>query len=128
MGEFDFSVWGPSLPFIRDGLLFTLRLTLIAMSGGIVIGTLLALARLSPVKPLSLAAGAYVDTMRSIPLVMVILWFFLVIPFSPARRSAPRPRRSSPSPPSRRPSTARSCAPASRACRAARSGRPRRWA
>ncbi|MBK7014081.1 MAG: amino acid ABC transporter permease [Sulfuritalea sp.] len=81
MGEFDFTVWGPSLPFIRDGLLFTLRLTLIAMSGGIVIGTLLALARLSPIAPLSLAAGAYVDTMRSIPLVMVILWFFLVIPF-----------------------------------------------
>ena len=81
MGEFDFSVWGPSLPFIRDGLLFSLRLTLIAMTGGIVIGTLLALARLSPFKPLSLAAGAYVDTMRSIPLVLVILWFFLVIPF-----------------------------------------------
>jgi glutamate/aspartate transport system permease protein len=81
VGEFDFSVWGPSLPFIRDGLLFTLRLTLIAMTGGIVLGTLLALARLSPLKPLSLAAGAYVDTMRSIPLVMVILWFFLVIPF-----------------------------------------------
>ena len=81
MGEFDFSVWGPSLPFIRDGLLFSLRLTLIAMTGGIVLGTLLALARLSPFKPLSLAAGAYVDTMRSIPLVLVILWFFLVIPF-----------------------------------------------
>ena len=81
MGEFDFTVWGPSLPFIRDGLLFTLRLTLIAMSGGIVIGTLLALARLSPIAPLSWLAGAYVDTMRSIPLVMVILWFFLVIPF-----------------------------------------------
>ncbi|MBI5900002.1 MAG: amino acid ABC transporter permease [Rhodocyclales bacterium] len=81
MGEFDFTVWGPSLPFIRDGLLFTLRLTLIAMSGGIFFGTLLALARLSPFKPLSLAAGAYVDTMRSIPLVLVILWFFLVIPF-----------------------------------------------
>lgn len=81
MGEFDFSVWGPSLPFIRDGLLFSLRLTLIAMTGGIVLGTLLALSRLSSIKPLSLAAGAYVDTMRSIPLVMVILWFFLVIPF-----------------------------------------------
>jgi glutamate/aspartate transport system permease protein len=81
MGEFDFTVWGPSLPFIRDGLLFTLRLTLIAMTGGIVLGTLLALARLSPIAPLSWLAGAYVDTMRSIPLVMVILWFFLVIPF-----------------------------------------------
>ena len=81
MGEFDFSVWGPSLPFIRDGLLFTLRLTLVAMTGGIVIGTLLALARLSPIVPLARIAGAYVDLMRSIPLVLVILWFFLVIPF-----------------------------------------------
>jgi glutamate/aspartate transport system permease protein len=81
MGEFDFSVWGPSLPFIRDGLLFTLRLTLVAMTGGIVIGTLLALARLSPIAPLARIAGAYVDLMRSIPLVLVILWFFLVIPF-----------------------------------------------
>ena len=69
MGEFDFSVWGPSLPFIRDGLLFTLRLTLIAMTGGIVIGTLLALARLSPIVPLARIAGVYVDLMRSIPLV-----------------------------------------------------------
>jgi glutamate/aspartate transport system permease protein len=51
------------------------------MSGGIVIGTLLALARLSPVTALSRAAGAYVDLMRSIPLVLVILWFFLIIPF-----------------------------------------------
>ena len=85
MGEFDFSVWGPSLPFIRDGLLFSLRLTLVAMTGGIVLGTLLALARLSSLKPLSLAAGAYVDSMRSIPLVMVILWFFLVIPFLTGR-------------------------------------------
>ncbi len=81
MGEFDFSVWGPSLPFIRDGLLFSLRLTLVAMSGGIVLGTLLALGRLSHLRLLSLAAGAYVDTLRSIPLVMVILWFFLIIPF-----------------------------------------------
>jgi hypothetical protein len=63
MGEFDFSVWQPSLPFIRDGLLFTLRLTLVAMTGGIVIGTLLALARLSPIKRrCRCIAGAYVDT------------------------------------------------------------------
>ena len=88
MGEFDFSVWGPSLPFIRDGLLFTLRLTLVAMSGGIVIGTLLALARLSPVAALSRAAGAYVDLIRSIPLVLVILWFFLIIPFITGGRLA----------------------------------------
>lgn len=78
--NFDFSVIVDSLPFIWTGLLFTLKLTVVAMSGGIVLGTLLALARLSSIRPLSLAASAYVNAMRSIPLVMVILWFFMVIP------------------------------------------------
>jgi glutamate/aspartate transport system permease protein len=79
--QIDFSVLVPSLPFIWTGLLFSVKLTLIAMIGGIVIGTLLALARLSNLGPLSVAAAAYVNVMRSIPLLMVILWFFLVIPF-----------------------------------------------
>lgn len=80
LSNFDFSVIGPSLPFIWTGLKFTVQLTLIAMSGGIVFGTLLALARLSSMAPLAMAATWYVNLMRSIPLLMVILWFFLVIP------------------------------------------------
>ncbi len=80
MGQFDYTVLKPSLPFIWTGLKFSVTLTLIAMSGGIVIGTLLALARLSSLKSLYTGATLYVDLMRSIPLVMVILWFFLVIP------------------------------------------------
>jgi glutamate/aspartate transport system permease protein len=79
-GNFDFSVLWASLPFIQTGLLFSLKLTLIAMSGGIVLGTLLAMARLSSIKPLAMAATWYVNIMRSIPLLMVILWFFLVMP------------------------------------------------
>ena len=79
-GDFDFSVLGDSLPFLWTGLQFTLNLTIAAMLGGIALGTLLALARLSPVVPLAKAASWYVNIMRSIPLVMVILWFFLVIP------------------------------------------------
>ena len=79
-GNLDFSVIGPSLPFIWTGLQFTARLTLIAMTGGVVIGTLLALARLSSMAPLAMFAAGYVNLMRSVPLVMVILWFFLVIP------------------------------------------------
>lgn len=78
--NFDFSVLAPSLPFLWSGLLFTAKLTLIAMAGGIFLGTLLALARLSAITPLALAATCYVNVMRSIPLLMVILWFFLVIP------------------------------------------------
>ena len=79
-GDFDFSVLLDSLPFLWTGLQFTLKLTIVAMLGGIALGTLLALARLSPIAPLASAASWYVNIMRSIPLVMVILWFFLVIP------------------------------------------------
>ena len=79
-GDFDFSVLVDSLPFLWTGLQFTLKLTAVAMLGGIALGTLLALARLSPIAALASAASWYVNIMRSIPLVMVILWFFLVIP------------------------------------------------
>ncbi len=80
LSQFDFSVLLPSLSYIWGGFLFSANLTLIAMSGGVVIGTLLAMARLSSLKVLPTVATLYINLMRSIPLVMVILWFFLVIP------------------------------------------------
>ena len=67
--------------YLLKGFVFSVQLTLIAMVGGIVFGTLLALMRLSSLKWLQWPATLYVNTMRSIPLVMVILWFFLLIPF-----------------------------------------------
>lgn len=66
--------------FLLKGLAFSLELTLVAMAGGIVIGTLLALMRLSGPRVLGLVAAVYVDTFRAVPLVMVILWFFLLVP------------------------------------------------
>jgi glutamate/aspartate transport system permease protein len=66
--------------FVVKGFLFSIQLTLVAMIGGIALGTLLALMRLSGKKWLVLPAAIYVNTLRSIPLVMVILWFFLLIP------------------------------------------------
>jgi glutamate/aspartate transport system permease protein len=79
--HFDFSVVPHSLPFIWEGFKFSLALTVTAMAGGIALGTLLALARLSGGRILGSIASIYVDTLRSIPLVMVILWFFLLAPF-----------------------------------------------
>lgn len=67
--------------YVLGGLKFSLILTLVAMVGGMVLGTLLALMRLSSRSWLALPAAAYINTMRSIPLVMVILWFFLLVPF-----------------------------------------------
>ena len=79
----DFSLFNWSLiqNFILKGLWFSLTLTVVATIGGIFFGTLLALMRLSGKKWLDVPAAIYVNGMRSIPLVMVILWFFLLVPF-----------------------------------------------
>jgi glutamate/aspartate transport system permease protein len=78
--DFAFLDWGVIQAFVAKGFIFSVQLTLVAMAGGIAIGTLLALMRLSGKKWLVLPAAFYVNTLRSIPLVMVILWFFLLIP------------------------------------------------
>lgn len=76
----DFSVVARSLPFLWQGFQYTVQLTAIAALGGIFFGTLLALARLSSTKLLALVAAGYVNLMRSIPLVLVIFWFFFLMP------------------------------------------------
>src|SRR2546421_4672970 len=79
---FDFDVIERSLGYLfREGMTFTVTLTLIAMTSGIIFGTLLAMMRLSSFRPLSMLAGAYVNLMRSIPLVLVIFWFFFLVPY-----------------------------------------------
>jgi glutamate/aspartate transport system permease protein len=79
---YDFDVIERSLGYLfREGMVFTVTLTLIAMTGGIIFGTLLAMMRLSSFKPLSMLAGGYVNLMRSVPLVLVIFWFFFLVPY-----------------------------------------------
>jgi glutamate/aspartate transport system permease protein len=79
---YDFDVIRRSLPYLfREGMAFTATLTLMAMTGGIIFGTLLAMMRLSRFKLLGLVAGGYVNLMRSIPLVLVIFWFFFLVPY-----------------------------------------------
>lgn len=78
--DYSFLNWAVIQSFVAKGFWFSIQLTLVAMIGGIVLGTLLAMMRLSSHKWLSVPAALYVDTLRSIPLVMVILWFFLLIP------------------------------------------------
>jgi glutamate/aspartate transport system permease protein len=78
--DLSFYNWELFTSYIQKGLIFSIQLTIIATIGGIVLGTVLALMRLSGKTWLALPATAYVNTMRSIPLVMVILWFFLLIP------------------------------------------------
>ena len=78
--DLSFYNWELFTNYILKGLLFSVQLTVIATVGGIVVGTFFALMRLSGKPVLVYIATFYVNTMRSIPLVMVILWFFLLIP------------------------------------------------
>ncbi|QRM20654.1 glutamate/aspartate ABC transporter permease GltK [Dechloromonas sp. TW-R-39-2] len=80
MYEFDWSSIPGALPFLWDGMKISLEITALAVVIGIVWGTLLAMMRLSPIKAVSLFAAGYVNLFRAVPLVMVLLWFFLIVP------------------------------------------------
>ena len=80
--NFDFDVIERSWVYLfKTGMAFTLELTGFAMVGGILIGTLLAMMRLSKFKALAVVATGYVNLIRSIPLVLVIFWFYFLVPY-----------------------------------------------
>ena len=85
MGDFDVSVVIENLPFLWQGLQLSLTLTGLAVLGGIVLGTFLALMRLSGFAPLSLIAAGYVNLIRSVPLILVIFWFYFLVPLALGR-------------------------------------------
>jgi len=71
-----------ALPFLfKVGMTFSLTLTFLAATFGLALGTLLALCRMSPSKLLSVPAGLYVNGMRSVPLLLVIFWFYFLAPY-----------------------------------------------
>jgi glutamate/aspartate transport system permease protein len=80
MLDFSFFTWEVFRGYVLKGLYFSLALTAVATLGGIFFGTILALMRLSGKKFLDMPAAIYVNGMRSIPLLMVLLWFFLLVP------------------------------------------------
>jgi len=79
--DFDFEVIINSIPFLLEGMGLTFLLTILAILGGLFLGVLLALARLSHLRALSFAAGTYVNFFRSMPLILVIFWFYFLVPF-----------------------------------------------
>lgn len=80
--DLSFYSWDIIRSFVVKGFYFSIALTIVATIGGVIFGTVLALMRLSGKKWLEVPAAAYVNGMRSIPLVMVLLWFFLLMPAS----------------------------------------------
>ncbi|MDA1091595.1 MAG: amino acid ABC transporter permease [Proteobacteria bacterium] len=80
-GDFDYGIIMKSIPYLAEGMVLTFKLTFLGIAGGLVFGTLLALCRLAPFAPLSFAAGSYVNFFRSMPLILVIFWFYFLVPF-----------------------------------------------
>ena len=79
---FDWEVIWRTKAYLWQGMLFSFNLTLLAMMGGIFLGTLLALMRLSSYRIFNIPAGAYVNLLRSIPLILVIFWFYFLVPLA----------------------------------------------
>lgn len=85
MSEFDFGVVLRALPFLWMGMQLTLLLTALAMVGGIILGTALAMARLWAPPPFPQLAAGYVNLLRSIPLILVVFWFYFLVPLAVGR-------------------------------------------
>ena len=79
--DFDWGIIVKNRQVLWDGMKLSLQLFGIALAGGIFFGTLLAMMRLSGFAPLALPAAGYVNLMRSVPLVLVIFWFYFLVPF-----------------------------------------------
>ena len=77
---FDLGAIWRNAPFLWNGMLLTLQLTGLAVAGGLVLGLILAVLRLSPIKPISWLVAGYVNFLRSMPLILVIFWFYTLVP------------------------------------------------
>ncbi|MDF3059917.1 MAG: gltK [Microvirga sp.] len=85
MTGFDWGVIVRALPFLWDGMKVSLMLTGAGVLGGVLLGTVLAIMRLSPYRALSVAAAAYVTTFRSLPLILILFWFYFLVPLALGR-------------------------------------------
>ncbi|RYE30319.1 MAG: amino acid ABC transporter permease [Hyphomicrobiales bacterium] len=82
MGSFDFGVIARALPLLWEGMQITLLLTAFGIVGGIALGVLLAMMRRSAIAPMRWFAAFYVDLLRSLPLVLLIFWFYFLVPLA----------------------------------------------
>ncbi|MFT5549185.1 MAG: glutamate/aspartate transport system permease protein [Gammaproteobacteria bacterium] len=80
MIDFDYDIIWNNLPFLWEGMKVTLLLTLLAIVGGLFLGTILALVRVAKIPILAWVAAAYVNFFRSLPLILVIFWLYFLVP------------------------------------------------
>lgn len=77
----DFAVITRNLPFLLGGLILTFKLAAISLAGGFLVGIIMGLGRLSSRKWIYYPAMLYINFFRSLPLILVIFWFYFMVPF-----------------------------------------------
>ena len=85
LADFDFGVVWRSIPLLAEGMVLTLLLTILSIIGGLIIGIILAVARSTGNRPIAALAGGYVNFFRSMPLILVIFWFYFLVPIVAGR-------------------------------------------
>lgn len=85
MSEFDWAVVWRNLPFLGEGMALSLLLVAAATAGGTLAGTAMACARLYGPRPLAALVAGYVAVMRSLPLILVLFWFYFLVPLALGR-------------------------------------------
>ncbi len=85
MGTFDWRVIYDNFPFLMQGLLTTVELAVIGITGGLLLGVLVGMARLSSRKIIYYPATLFVNFFRSLPLLLVIFWFYFLVPLLAGR-------------------------------------------
>jgi len=76
----DFSKITPYIPFMLEGILVTIKFVSVALIFGFILGTLLALCKISSIKPLNWLASVYTSIFRGTPLILQLMFFYLAIP------------------------------------------------
>jgi glutamate/aspartate transport system permease protein len=89
MNDFSVDVIVRNWPYLWEGLQLSFLLAALAIAGGVALGALLAVARLSATGPLAWAAAAYVNFFRSVPLILVIFWIYFLVPLVLGRSTGP---------------------------------------
>jgi glutamate/aspartate transport system permease protein len=89
MGSLDPDVIWRNLPYLWEGLRLSFYLAALAIVGGMFFGSIMAVLRMSAVKPVAWAAAGYVNFFRSVPLILVIFWIYFLVPLVLGRATGP---------------------------------------
>ncbi|MEC0183684.1 amino acid ABC transporter permease [Paenibacillus peoriae] len=80
MLTFDINVLFDHGDRFREGLLYTVQASVIALIGSFILGAVIAILRIAPFKWLNWIGTVYVEVIRNIPLLIVVLFFYLGLP------------------------------------------------